>query len=137
MGRVFRFGCFGLIGIVVLLVALALLAPKPPPPQPTISGQPASTATGGAPAVAQVGQTASLGGCEVTLLDFGPYERFATLPPPTPAQGKRMVADMRIKNLQTSTSNFTTSDFELKAADGRSFKPDGTTATIERGFVIS
>jgi hypothetical protein len=83
------------------------------------------------------GQTATLGGWEVTLLDFGPYDRFSQQKPPTQPQGKRVVADMRIKNMQNSSSNFTTNDFELKTADGRTFKPDSVTASIDRGFVIS
>jgi hypothetical protein len=79
-----------------------------------------------------------LRGWELTLLDFGPYDRFSAGKPPTPkGQGALVVADMRIKNLQNSTSNFTTNDFSLKSGDGREFKPVGQTATIDRGFMVS
>ena len=129
MGKFLKIGCFGLIVIVAVLVALVMFAPKPPPPQQTVDGQ--------AVTLAQVGQTVSLGGWDVTLLDFGPYDRFDQRKPSTNAQGTRVVADMRIKNTQARTSNFTQTDFELKSSDGRSFKPDSVTASIARGFVVS
>jgi hypothetical protein len=109
VGKFLKFGCFGLVAIVALFVVAAIALPKPPPPQQTVSGQP------GAPAStsnATVGQTASLGGWEVTLLDFGPYERFDQKVPATKAQGKLVVADLRVKNTQNSqrpTSRRTTS----------------------------
>ena len=74
----------------------------------------------------------------MTLLDFGQYDRFSPgKPAVAKAQGKLVVADMRIKNLQNSTSNFTQNDFRLRSADGREFQPTGQTATIERGFTIT
>lgn len=133
-------GCFSWIGIgAAVIVGIGIIAliitPRTSQPSTTVSGTAGPKAA--ATALPTVGQTASLGGWEVTLLDFGPYERFDQSKAPTAAQGKRVVADMRIKNLQTSTSNFTQSDFELKAADGRTFKPDSVTASIQRGFMIS
>lgn len=71
-------------------------------------------------------------------MDFGPYERFSpSKPSATKAQGRLVVVDLKVKNLQNSTSNFSQNDFLLKASDGREFKPAGQTATIERGFMIS
>jgi hypothetical protein len=135
-GRLLRLGCLGVIGLMVLLVAIAMFAPRQQP-QPQISEQPAGMA-GDKPSMAQIGQTVSLGGWEVTLVDFGPYDHFApSKPPATKARGALVVADMQIKNLQNSTSNFTTNDFTLRAGDGREFKPVGQTTMIDRGFTIS
>lgn len=133
MGGIVKFGCLGVVVIVVLIgVAVAVAVNQLKPQQPA-SGQSAAK-----PEVAKVGQTASLRGWEVTLSDFGPYDRFTSgKAPAPPPQGKLVVADMKIKNLQNSTSNFTQGDFSLKSDDGREFKPAGQTATIERGFVIS
>lgn len=137
MGRIAKWGCLGVLGLVILVVALIVVGiVNAPKPQQQIGG--ASQADATAAPLGKVGQTASLRGWEITLLDFGPYERFAPdKPPVTKAQGRLVVADLRIKNLQTSTSNFTTNDFVLKSADGRSFQSAGQTATIDRGFLIS
>jgi hypothetical protein len=135
VGKALKFGCLGIVGVAIVLGALiAFGASQAKPAQQSVSG------TAGTPGttLAGIGQTATLGGWEVTLLDFGPFERFSPGKAPTPQpQGKLIVADLRIKNLQNSTSNFTQSDFVLKADDGREFKPAGQTATIDRGFVIS
>lgn len=147
-------GCFSWIGIgaaVIVGIGVIALIAKPPGTSQTTSvsgtvapAQPkAQDAAKEKPAavpptpVPSVGQTLQQGGWEVTLLDFGPYGRFAATKPATAAQGKLMVADMRIKNLQSSTSNFSTNDFELKSGDGRAFKPAGQTGTIERGFFLA
>ena len=137
MGKVLKIGCLGLVVALGLVVILAVVGSTQPKPPQTISGQPAPVA-GSTPVLAQVGQTATLGGWEVTLLDAGPWERFSpTRAPATKAQGRLLVTELRIKNLQTSTSNFTTNDISLKSDDGREFKPSGETAVIERGFMIS
>lgn len=140
MGRLLKLGCLGIIGLVVVVgIIIAIGASQSKPAQQQVSGQPVAPATAVAkPEPAKVGQTANLGGWEVTLLDFGPYERFAPgKPPPTKSQGRLVVADMRIKNRQNASSNFTTNDFVLKSGDGREFQPTGETAIIERGFMIS
>ncbi len=140
MGRLVKFGCLGVLGLIALAIVL-LVATSQNKPQQQVSGQPGAPAAGapaGKPELARIGQAASLRGWEVTLSDFGPYDRFSPgKPPATKAQGVLIVADMKIKNLQNSTSNFTTNDFSLKSGDGREFKPAGQTGTIERGFVIS
>jgi hypothetical protein len=149
VGRLLKFGCLGIIGLVVLLgIVGALAGGGSSQPQQKVSGdakpspqaaeKSAEKPAEAKPAVASIGQTVSLRGWEVTLLDFGPWERFApqTAPSPPP-QGRLVVADMRVKNLQNSTSNFTSGDFSLRSADGREFKPDGKSATIERGFFLS
>jgi Domain of unknown function (DUF4352) len=149
MGRLVKFGCFGAIVLAALIVVLAVVAGNQPRPQQQVSGEPgqakqqqvggeAKATAAGTAELARVGQTASLRGWELTLLDFGPYDRFSAGKPPTPkGQGALMVADMRIKNLQNSTSNFTLNDFVLKSGDGREFKAAGQTGSIDRGFLIS
>ena len=139
MGSLLKFGCLGVVALAVLIGVLVAVGLNQLKPQQAVTGQPAPDKAGGAtPALAQVGQTVSLGGWELTLLDFGPYDRFSPGKPPVPqAQGKLVVADMRIKNLQNSTSNFTQGDFALKAGDGREFKAAAQTASIEKGFVVS
>lgn len=154
MGRLLKLGCLGLLGFVLLLAVVGIATSGGRQQGQVVSGgaqaggsQAGGSAGGAEPKaggaqpkaeLAKVGQTASRGGWEVTVLDFGPYERFsAGKAPGTPPQGRLLVVDMRIKNLQNSTSNFTTNDFALKAADGREFKPSAQTATIDRGFVIS
>jgi hypothetical protein len=139
MGGFIKLGCIGIIALIAIVAIVAVLAGNQPRPQQQVSGQPAPAGqAAGKPELAKVGQTASLKGWEVTLSDFGPWERFSPAKAPaTKPQGKLVVADMKIKNLQTSSSNFTTNDFSLKTGDGREFKPAGDTATIERGFVIS
>src|SRR5205085_7599503 len=79
MGSIVKFGCLGIIVIAVVIGVLAAVAGNQPKPQQQVTGQTATGAEkGGAkPELAKVGQTASLGGWEVTLMDFGPYERFA------------------------------------------------------------
>lgn len=129
------------VGIIVLTLGGAFVqgftgASATPTPQASFASGQAATKPSPTP-LATVGQTVQLGGWQVTLMDFGPYDRFDQRKPSTSAQGKRVVADMRIKNLQNSTSNFTTNDFELRTGDGRTFKPDGVTASIERGFGFS
>lgn len=137
MGKLLKVGCFGVIGLILLIVIGVAVSSQQPKPQQQVAGEAAKT-DAGKPAPAKVGQTATLRGWELTLTDFGPYERFAPdKPPATKAQGALLVADMKIKNTQNSTSNFTTNDFALKSADGREFKAAGQTATIERGFMIT
>lgn len=137
MRKVFKVGGFGCLGLMILVVACSVMVANRPQPQQQVSGQ-AVTSSDGKPQLAKVGQTTTLKGWELTLSDFGPYERFAPdKPPVTQAQGRLLVADMRIKNLQDSTSNFTTNDFKLKAPDTREFAPTGQTAVIARGFLIS
>jgi hypothetical protein len=139
MGGIVKLGCIGIIALVAIVAILAVVVGNQPKPQQQVSGQPAPAGqAAGKPELAKVGQTASLKGWEVTVTDFGPYDRFAPgKAPAPPPQGKLVVADMRVKNLQNATSNFTQGDFSLKAGDGREFKPAGQTATIERGFVVS
>src|SRR5215211_5569689 len=101
MGKILKFGCLGIIGLVVLLVIVAIAVPRPSQQQ-TVSGQPA--AKPGAPAeLPSVGQTASRGGWEVTLNDFGSYDKFASRPPSTAAQGRLVVVDFTAKNTQNRT----------------------------------
>lgn len=158
MGRLLKLGCLGIIGLVVVVGVIAAVAGgnKSPAPSAVITtptsapaagkpsdapGKPAEAAKptdAPKPTLAQIGQTVSLGGWEITLADFGPYEKFSPgKPPATKAQGKLVVADMKIKNLQNTSSNFTTGDFSLKSGDGRTFQPSGQTASIERGFLIA
>lgn len=152
MGKFFKLGCLGVIGLVILVAVIGSMVPKTEAPQQQVSQQsgPVSSATATKPGaqiakaeptkapLGKVGETVSLKGWELTLLDFGPYDRFAgAKPPATKAQGVLLVADLKIKNLQNSTSNFTSGDFVLKSPDAREFKPAGQTATIERGFMIT
>lgn len=141
MGKIFKFGCFGIIGLLILGVIGAAVAGNQPKPVQQISGEvpkPDQAGAAAKPALAKVGQTTTLKGWELTLSDFGPYDRFSPgKPPVTKAQGALLVADMKIKNLQNATSNFTQSDFVIKSPDGREFKSAGQTATIERGFMIT
>jgi hypothetical protein len=127
--------CFSIIGgvIVVLGLILVVLAVTRKHPDAPVMGTTTKTE-----AVGSIGQTVTNGNWSVTLMDFGPWDRFAPGKTPSPApQGKLLVADLRIANKHTATSNFTQSDFELKTGDGRSFKPAQWTASIDRGFVIS
>lgn len=127
-------GCLGLVVVLFIIVVIAaLVAPKPA--EQVVSGQPAGSS--GTAQLPTVGQTASKGGWEVTLVAFGPYEQFASRPPSTPPQGKLVVAEFTAKNLQNGTSNFTTNDFEIEAGDKRKFQPAGQTASIDKGFVVS
>jgi Domain of unknown function (DUF4352) len=149
MGRLLKFGCFGAVALVALIIVVAVVAGNQPRPQQQVSGEPgqakqqqvggeAKAADPGKAELARVGQTASLRGWEVTLLDLGQYDRFsAGKPPATKGQGLLVVPDMRIKNLQNSTSNFTTNDFTLRSGDGREFKPAAQTASIDRGFLVA
>jgi hypothetical protein len=138
VGTLLKVGCFGVIGLIVLIVACTAIVSNQPKPQQQVSGESPAKTDPNKPALAKVGQTATLRGWELTLSDFGPYERFEPAKPPvTKAQGVLLVGDMRIKNIQTSTSNFTMNDFSLKSADGREFKAAVQTATIERGFMIT
>lgn len=141
MGKMLR-GCLVLVGLAIVAIVVLVAVGNRSQSSPQVSGEPkpsgAQAVTNNKSQMATSGQTVQLGGWEVTLLDFGPYDRFSPgKPAATKSQGVLVVADMRIKNLQNSTSNFTQNDFILKAGDGREFKPAGQTATIDRGFVIS
>lgn len=125
---------------MVVIIALPFLYPlfTGSGSAPSSQSKPAPTWKPAPTSVPKVGETIAASGWEVRLLDFGPYERFSPdRPPATKGQGKLVVADMRIRNLQNSTSNFTQNDFELKSSDGRTFRPAGQTASIDRGFVIT
>ena len=136
MGKFLKIGGIGCLGIIILIVACTAIVSNQPKPQQQVSGQPAAPGDG-KPQLARIGQTANLGGWEVTLNDFAPIEKFGGKKTSTKPQGRMLVADMKIKNTQNSSSNFTTSDFVLKSLDGREFKPDGESAVIEKGFMIS
>jgi hypothetical protein len=148
VGKFFKFGCLGIIGLVIVVAVIGALTKKPEPVQQVSDGAAAPAQQAPAsqpgkpeaakPTLAKIGQTTSLKGWELTLSDFGPFDRFSpSKPPATKAQGALLVADMKIKNLQNSTSNFTSGDFVIKSPDGREFKSSGQTATIERGFMIT
>jgi hypothetical protein len=76
-----------------------------------------------------------LQGWEVTLLAFGPYERFSPGPSASQARGALVVGELRITNIQNRPADLTLSDFVLRAGDGRRFEPAAETATVERGLV--
>ena len=120
------------IGVAVLvLTAIASAAPKP-------EQQAAAEAPRGAPAaLPSVGETASKGGWQVTLVAYGPYEEFIRQAPSPPPQGKLVIVELAVKNLQQRTSNFTGNDFEIQTRDSRKFAPDRRTGAIDKGFVIS
>jgi hypothetical protein len=85
--------------------------------------------------LARVGERVKFQGWEVTLIDFGPYERFSSGQPPAALpQGVLVVADLRITNIQNRLSEFTPNDFALRSSDGREFKAAAQTASIERGL---
>src|SRR5579862_721679 len=107
MGRFFKFGCLSVIGLIVVIIVVSV-AVKGSNPSQTGGGQAPSAAV--PTELPTVGETASKGGWEVTLDAYGPYEQFSSRPPSTPAQGKRVVIEFTAKNLQKSTSNFTTND---------------------------
>jgi hypothetical protein len=83
-----------------------------------------------------VGQSASGAGWEVTLTAYGPYARFAAEPPTGTPQGEFMVAEFVARNLQTWSATFTTSDFALRAADGRRFPAAPQTGRIAKGISL-
>jgi hypothetical protein len=143
--KVVKLGWVGLLGLLILAaIGGAVISNQPKPQQQPVSdaAQPRQTAAAEADAskfaLPKVGETTKQQGWELTLVAFGPYDRFAPVnPAATKNQRALLVADMRIKNLQTSPRDFTLSDFTLKAGDGREFKAAEQTATIEKGFVTS
>jgi hypothetical protein len=98
-----------------------------------IAGRPQSSSAD----LVSVGQPVAQGGWEVTVTDFGPFSTFSNRQVSPPPQGKLLVVAFTAKNLQSRTSNFASHDFELRAPDGRKFAPAGSTASIEKGFVLS
>ena len=135
MDKVARLGSLVGLGLVALMGMLILLGGKHSFTQQQLSSQPPRQGADDAK-LAQIGETVKLQGWEVTLLGFGPYERFSSGPPLAPKTGGvLMVADLQIKNIQSRTSDLTLNDFALKAGDGRRFEPAAETANIERGLV--
>jgi hypothetical protein len=125
-------GCFGLLGLLILAAIGRAVIAQQPQPQQQGAGDTSRFA------LPTVGATVTLQGWELTLVAFGPYDRFAPVNPAAiKDQRALLVADMRITNLQPSPRDFTLSDFLLKAGDEREFKAAEQTATIEKGFVTS
>ena len=134
MEKVAKLGRLVGLGLVALIGVLLLVGDGRSWPQRGLPGQPAREAAGGS-RFAQVGETVKLQGWEVTLLDFGPYERFSPGPPASQARGVLVVGELRITNIQNRPADLTLSDFALEAGDGRRFEPAAETATVERGLV--
>jgi len=138
-----KLGGFGLLGLLILAaIGGAVISSQPRPLQQTVgdADQPGQTAAAESAAsrfaLPKVGEAAKLQGWEVTLVAFGPYDQFAPVNPAAAEdQHALLVADMRIKNLQANTRDFTPNDFTLQAGDGRKFKVAEQTATLEKGFV--
>jgi hypothetical protein len=92
------------------------------------------TATDARPA--RIGQTVTLDGWQVTLLDFGPAEFYGRgTAPALSAQPYSVVADLRLRNLEGAPKTFRSQDFLLRSQDGRVFHPVGQAFRLEWGFV--
>jgi hypothetical protein len=136
MDRVVKLGGLIGIGLVALVGVLVLLGGTPSRPQRQLSGQPTRGAAGDS-RFAQVGETVKLQGWEVTLVDFGPYERFSPGPSASSLGGTLLVADVRIKNIQNRTGDFAPNEFALRTGNGRRFGPAAETANVERGLAAA
>lgn len=133
-----------IIACVLLIVGCSATTSRPPtvapvplttvPIAPTVTAAPVTTPM---PDLPTVGSAAQLQGWRVALRDFGPYEKIVGEEQTTASQGVLVVASLGIINLQTSTSNFTATDFSIRSGDGREFRPAGQTATVKNGFLFN
>lgn len=82
------------------------------------------------------GQTRWTDKWEVTMVDYGEVEKFTDRRIREPAQGTRIVIEMKIKNRQQATARIDNGDFSLQTADGRTFRPDTLTNSIEEGLWV-
>jgi hypothetical protein len=114
-------------------------SPASRPPALPIASPPMQTPAPPVPAGAAlptVEQSASGPEWEVTLTAYGPYARFAAQPPTGTPRWQFMVAEFTARNLQNRTGTFTTSDFAVRAGDGRRFPAAPQTGRIERGISL-
>jgi hypothetical protein len=133
--RLARFGGLIGVGLVTLIGVVLLLGGRPSRSPDQIASQATREVVGDA-RFAQLGETVRLQGWEVTLLDFGRYDRFSSGPAPaSDARGGLVLAELRIKNIQSRAADFSRNDFALQSGDGRRFAPAAETATVERGLV--
>jgi hypothetical protein len=82
-----------------------------------------------------VGDTVASSQWEVTLIAYGPF-----VSEPGLSQGsgqRRVVVEFAAKNLQRWTGTITTSSLVIGDGKGRTFRPAGQTASIEKGFWLT
>ena len=126
---------WGLVAVAILLIASVVIGSTSPPPR--VTPAPATPTVATTPVIALIGQAVGLGGWDVTLLDFGPYEKFERRRPATFANGTHVVADMQIQNRQSVQAVLALNDFMLTRDDGQAFPPAPETASIIGGFFVS
>jgi hypothetical protein len=136
LGTATRLAGVCVVGFGILISGLVLLARRDSIEWQLLPRQPATQA-GGDSDYAHVGDAVKLQGWEVTLLAFGPYDLSAPAESPSDTPADIMLADVRIRNIQSRTSEYRLDDFALMTGDGRRVRPDRRTASVDGGVSTS